>query len=1080
MSILNVVQPDEFDPSDFSLIDGKLKVAISSLENNILQYKSDGLYASAGGDSGVFERYVYTTNVDGNVQHKGINFNIRLQDGALSGQIYGVDSANGLSPNDMIFYKGTTKNAMSDDSKYLLQMPWALEDLQRFILKMTRNNETVFWVVRVIRQPDHSLDQDMSATVIIDEMINIDDTATDNGVPESPELNDTYSLTHVGVIPITTKPYALAVTFYDENKFALIEIGEQKQLLLDSPNNITGQLTAKINDVDIRTILSYCPISGAVIYYGGNNYQIIANQKKAVLDLPVVTDGIIGINYGTDADDEDSIFCYTIDASSVSFQILTNTVNMTLTERQSHEAPGGDIVDWTVSGGFAHYLHVINDNYHLTAINLITGENTEHTLVNRNVNDSATLIPVGAGGVIVYIDTGTTRIVIPNLASLNLETSELELKLGDPETIQGRLLFADDLTNVGFSMNEGEFFKFFIDPQSMSVVRLSTSIMDGNLAISSAPIPQSFLDVLMTGNVAIPLSYSMTTMAFDISENGHSLTYETLELGTESVMYQSDALLKFDNGLAILAISPSGDLSIIKVNEDNTTDTTAYQLATEYGNTVNGFMEVSPALGVAVWKTRADKIVFTRFSETSNDIHTTVLGDSIYPTSWIMIDKDSAGNHFVKEKQSNDGLELRVWCIAPDNTVTVYSHPNINIEGSNLVGSDILGDKLLVFGNADNNPHIRVLDARTGTTLTQGNVAFHGNFNNLKLQRIDPETLLVVENIFATDDMPASIRVTLLKITATEVTVIKKSILALGTWGSINGSGLTNNTYTEDGASISYQSAIRDNKRYYVKIVASQTDFTVYEQEITQEILDKAGILVINGTYPMPIVTMINGNTGYIQHDLKLSSLNTFPLDMVEHDNSPKATALTAVWKPDSGLISITGMVSNPNPTGWTYARLSVETPSGQTYETKYRIGSNQNGAVARNLWVIPEPGDYIFKLSNWDGGQVMEARATVPNDGRDFTPPIVTADGDGEWLFSTTNVDSASRGVYNVYRSRTPVSIIDDLDGGAYVYNNIHEGSKRYTIPAEERNGVWYIMVGHVGSTRTSSWIPSFFTYGG
>ena len=174
MSILNVVQPDELDPSGFSLIDGKLKVAISSLENNILQYKSDGLYASAGGDGSVLERYVYTIDESGYVQHKGINFDIHLTDGSLSGQIYGIDSANGLSPDDMIFYNGVTEYAMSDDSKYLLLLPWALEDLQRLVLKMTRNSETVYWVVRVIRHLNDIGNMDVfgTVTVIIDEMIN--------------------------------------------------------------------------------------------------------------------------------------------------------------------------------------------------------------------------------------------------------------------------------------------------------------------------------------------------------------------------------------------------------------------------------------------------------------------------------------------------------------------------------------------------------------------------------------------------------------------------------------------------------------------------------------------------------------------------------------------------------------------------------------------------------------------------------------------------------------------------------------------------------------------------------------------
>ena len=78
MTILNVVQPDEFDPSSFTVIDGKLKVAISSQADNILQYKNDGLYAPASSSNGVLGRSVLTTDEVGNAVHKGVNFKLNL------------------------------------------------------------------------------------------------------------------------------------------------------------------------------------------------------------------------------------------------------------------------------------------------------------------------------------------------------------------------------------------------------------------------------------------------------------------------------------------------------------------------------------------------------------------------------------------------------------------------------------------------------------------------------------------------------------------------------------------------------------------------------------------------------------------------------------------------------------------------------------------------------------------------------------------------------------------------------------------------------------------------------------------
>ena len=195
-------------------------------------------------------------------------------------------------------------------------------------------------------------------------------------------------------------------------------------------------------------------------------------------------------------------------------------------------------------------------------------------------------------------------------------------------------------------------------------------------------------------------------------------------------------------------------------------------------------------------------------------------------------------------------------------------------------------------------------------------------------------------------------------------------------------------------------------------------------------------------------------------------------------DTTLKAVSLSATWNGSSG-ITVSGRLANTYPTAWTYAHLEVETPSGQIHVAKYRIGTNVNGEVNRNLWAIAEPGEYIFRLRPWDGGVALEARATVPSEGKDFRAPIVTPTGDGAWVFSSENTEAAARGVYNVYRSRHPVSIMEDFDIDGYVYDNIHTASKNYSIPAGERNGVWYIMVGHSGALPGSIWTPTFFTYG-
>ena len=172
MTILNVVQPEEFDPSSFTEIDGKLKVAISSQEGNILRYKDDGLFAGAGGGNGVLERYVYTADAGGNVVHKGINFNIFMIDGALEGTVYGIDP-NAIDPDDIVYYSGGSLGTTFDDEKYVLTLPWAVEHEQRVVLKMHQNGNPVLWVVRVIRPQDGDVGVLLeSVTIVIDEMVN--------------------------------------------------------------------------------------------------------------------------------------------------------------------------------------------------------------------------------------------------------------------------------------------------------------------------------------------------------------------------------------------------------------------------------------------------------------------------------------------------------------------------------------------------------------------------------------------------------------------------------------------------------------------------------------------------------------------------------------------------------------------------------------------------------------------------------------------------------------------------------------------------------------------------------------------
>ena len=191
MAILNVVQPEEFDPSSFAVIDGKLKVAISSQEGNIVGYKDDGLYAPAGSSNGVLGRSVLTTDEVGNAVHKGVNFKLNYIDGALGGIVYGV-GPTAIAPGDMLCYRGWSFSASFDDEKYFLDLPWAVEHEQRVILKLHQNGNPVLWVVRVIRPHTDSVDTFAPVTIVIDEMTNTgNQVEVPPEVPEEPPVEDT-------------------------------------------------------------------------------------------------------------------------------------------------------------------------------------------------------------------------------------------------------------------------------------------------------------------------------------------------------------------------------------------------------------------------------------------------------------------------------------------------------------------------------------------------------------------------------------------------------------------------------------------------------------------------------------------------------------------------------------------------------------------------------------------------------------------------------------------------------------------------------------------------------------------------
>ena len=170
MSILNVVQPDEFSDA-FETIDEKLQPKISPIEGNVLSLFPDGLYTPALGGDSVPGRYYYPTYYDSVVEHKGVVFKLRALDGALTGLICGQTDV-GLNVNDCLYYGMEDRveaTVVEGESGPTLELPWGVEYLQRIILKLHRNDRIEMWCIAFTVSATAWVDA-AAVTVIIDEM----------------------------------------------------------------------------------------------------------------------------------------------------------------------------------------------------------------------------------------------------------------------------------------------------------------------------------------------------------------------------------------------------------------------------------------------------------------------------------------------------------------------------------------------------------------------------------------------------------------------------------------------------------------------------------------------------------------------------------------------------------------------------------------------------------------------------------------------------------------------------------------------------------------------------------------------
>lgn len=774
MAILNVVQPEEFAPSSFATVDGKLKVAISTDDGNILEYKEDGLYAKASGSGTVHGRFTYQVDTEGKVIHKGIKFSLYTIDGAISGEISGVD-INDITEDDVIYHVSdrVAKGPHNNDSKLVLFLQWATEQSQRFIIRLMRSGVAEMWVIRVAT-PTYvsSLNGYRGLIVTIDEMTTMGELSSNPEELEPQPVDGDitimgYSNTVIGV--------RIALIGMQDNRIGIARV-EGADGSVSIADTRFGTLAVNYNDPtnrNIKAYMGYCPLLGYLLYHNGENYNLmVGGGAPTVTDLPDpdFNTGTAGVGLSLSNEGEGA-FVYSMDEKSFSYQQVISTSPLEFSSVTTAAAPtDGIIKDYLVSGAKAVYLLIKNGMYVLHITDLINSDVTEYPLMPYDEGDlQAKLINGSVGSVFAYIDKVQVQVLVGVVASVDTSDFTLNMTQMEPVVLDGPLLFIGPLSHVSFQLDQTfATYGMFLSPEDMSIVRVGSNLMAGGVEVAKAPIPADYLSLLMSGKISIPFTAGQTTIAYDASPDGHNISFEELEIGDAGGgMYQTVAMFKEANDYFVLAVGMSGELSmfpfstsdnkLIKLNvlrdiANHLRDNTAgAPIAIHHESSSFTFLDVN------------QNVVLALPDSEDGFYNLTVLGqaDQNRPPNRLVLNQSLTEEGRFVTAWFNDTREVTVYKVAPDLTVTTNVITLEELpEEIELIGGYIRDyvnccqvDKYLVYalptkkGEEKANNELLIIDLVTGTKK----VVFHseaGIWMTLGLTAIG-ETLFTTDTLVA-------------------------------------------------------------------------------------------------------------------------------------------------------------------------------------------------------------------------------------------------------------------------------------------------------------------------------------------
>lgn len=506
MTILNVVQPDEFDPNGFEVVDGKLQPKISSHPDNILELTPDGLYAAGGSSGGVLGRYRYDASAQGGVFHKGITFAFRILDGAISGYIFGANPQD-ITSEDTIYNNGEILGSMSDDSKLVLPLKWSTENVQRFIITLFRNGDVPeIWSVQVTPTADNWEPGD-NVIVIIDEMVDIGEPSTGNDGEDSGGDDGGDGSISAQNVSVITYVHAAAggspyyIVLGDDKILRGVRVSGNKQPDYDNvifhsavdPSSPSKPCVM----VDDSTGASVIRNGTVVNYYNPLTQTFVKDAFKDIRELQA----------------EDNIHISTSAEDVIYVAIVQPNEDYKLNYLASRNNDKGEFTPSLPVNAEVMSAGIAGNRYHFVL--LIDGGMKLYTYDFTNPASSAE---------VKQLDNDTNGLSSVQVHSLGLGCAIAELKYSDRgeyialgnNPFTGSEFDTPTLTtNPNISLSGVDFNKFMLDingfsfratainPNTSEFVTITLGLMAGSFTVSEAPVPQEYLNVIYSGVMAL-------------------------------------------------------------------------------------------------------------------------------------------------------------------------------------------------------------------------------------------------------------------------------------------------------------------------------------------------------------------------------------------------------------------------------------------------------------------------------------------------------------------------------------------------------------------------------------------------